>query len=164
MSKEKLEKKVKKITELASDFCTKKLNAEYQEVVDKVIEELSQEQPSPLLKGKEENWAAGIVYAVGQINYLTDNSFEPYISVINLCHFFRTKKSTTSNKAVDIRELLKMEDSSAYMTKTRKEKDPLNNYVMVNGFIVHISSLPPEQQAMVREARDKGQDISFTTE
>ncbi len=163
MSKEKLNQKVEKITELTTAFCNFKLDEEYQEVIDLVIGKLSRKRPSPLLRGDEKNWAAGIIYAVGQVNYLFDKSFEPYTSVPQICSFFKTKKSTTTNKASDIRKTLKMDKGSGYMTKTMKREHPMNQYVMVNGFIVHISNLPPEQQAMVREARDKGLDISFKT-
>jgi hypothetical protein len=79
--------------------------------------------------------------------------------------FFDTKKSTVDNKSIKIREMLDMNRMTnfEYMTKVRKDSHPLYNTVMVDGFFVHISDIPEEYQKMVREAREKGQDISFNT-
>jgi len=40
---------------------------------------------------------------------------------------------------------------------------PKGGIVMVNRFIVHVSSLPEKYQEMVRQARAEGKDISLTT-
>jgi hypothetical protein len=44
-----------------------------------------------------------------------------------------------------------------------KEKNPFNEMVFVDGYIMPINNLPEEYQKMVREARSQGQDIHFTT-
>ena len=56
MSKEKLQERVKKITELATGFCAQELNESYFALTEKVIGKLSRKRPSPLLKGKETIW------------------------------------------------------------------------------------------------------------
>lgn len=165
MSKEKLKEKVDKITTLATNFCAEKLNEEYVELVEKVIGKLSRKRPSPLLRGKEEIWAAGVVHAIGHVNFLYDKSFEPYITFDELNDYFGTKKSSVGNKAADIRKMFKMNRMSNFdfMSKSIKEDHPLNNLVMVDGFIVPISSIPEEYQQMVKAARERGEDISFRT-
>ncbi len=50
-----------------------------------------------------------------------------------------------------------------FSTQNNIEKNPLNDIVMLDGFIVPISKLPPEYQERVREARVQGKDISFRT-
>jgi len=165
MSKEKLKERVDKITELATSFCAQKLNEEYFEIIEKVIGKLSRKRPSPLLKGKEEIWAAGIVHAIGHVNFLYDRSFEPFITFDELNDYFGTKKSSVGNKAAEIRKMFKMNrlTNFDFMTAGRKDDHPIYNSVMVNGFIVPISSLPEEYQQIVREARERGEDVQFWT-
>ena len=56
--------------------------------------------------GSEKIWAAAIIYAIGQLNFLFDPETEPCISPDEICEFFNTKKSTVSNKASLIRKEL----------------------------------------------------------
>lgn len=165
MSKAKLKKRVDKITDLATSFCTQRLNEEYLDLVEKVIGKLKRKRPSPLLRGKEEIWAAGVVHAIGHVNFLYDNSFKPYITFDELNDYFGTKKSTVGNKAAEIRKMFKMNriTNFDYMTNSRKEDHPIYNSVMVNGFIVPISSLPEEYQQIIKEARERGENIQFRT-
>ena len=165
MSKEKLREKVSKITELATSFCAQKLNEEYFELAEKVIGKLSRKRPSPLLRGKEEIWAAGVIHAIGHVNFLYDKSFEPYITFDELNEYFGTKKSSVGNKSADIRKMFKMNRMSNFdfMTNSRKEDHPIFNTVMVDGFIVPISTIPEEYQQIVKEARERGEDIQFWT-
>lgn len=165
MSKEKLKEKVDKITELATSFCVQKLNDEYFELTEKVIGKLSRKRPSPLLRGKEEIWAAGVVHAIGQVNFLYDKSFEPYITFDELNEYFGTKKSSVGNKAAEIRKMFKMNKLTNFdfMTDSRKEDHPIYNTVMVDGLIMPISSIPEEYQQIVREAREQGEDVQFWT-
>ena len=165
MSKEKLKEKVNKITELATGFCTQKLNEEYSELVEKVIGKLSRKRPSPLLRGKEEIRAAGVVHAIGHVNFLYDKSFKPYITFDELNEYFGTKKSSVGNKASEIRKMFKMNQFTNFdfMTDNSKVDHPIYNTVMVDGFIVPISSIPEEYQKAVREARERGEDIQFRT-
>jgi len=166
MSKEKLKEKVDKITELATSFCLQKLNKEYVELAEKVIGKLSRKRPSPLLRGREEIWAAGVVHAIGQVNFLYDSSFEPYITSDELNEYFGSKKSSVGNKAAEIRKMFKMNRLSNFdfMTDSRKEDHPVYNTVMVDGFIVPVSSIPEEYRQIVKEARERGEDVQFWTE
>ncbi|MEL6837520.1 MAG: DUF6398 domain-containing protein [Bacteroidota bacterium] len=166
MSKEKLKERSEAIRELATSFCAQHLDEDYFELVEYVILKLSRKRPSPLLRGKLEIWAAGAVHAIGQVNFLYDKSFEPYISFTDLNKYFGTKSSSVGNKAADIRKMFKMDRYSnfEFMTKGIKENHVLYNSVMVNGLIVPLSSIPEEYQIMVREAREKGEDLQFWTE
>ncbi len=132
-------------------------------MITKLIEKLSRKRPSPLLRGKEEIWSAGIIHSLGQVNFLYDKSFEPYVSLDELNNYFETKKSTVGSKAQEIRKMFKMDrmTNPEFMTKKWKEDNPILNTVMVDGFIVPLSTLPIEYQQQVKEAREKGQDIQF---
>lgn len=163
--KEKLKQRTEKIKALATGFCVEKLDEEYFKLVEEVIGKLSRKRPSPLLRGREEIWAAGAVHAIGQINFLYDKSFEPYVSLDELHQYFGTKKSSVGTKAAEIRKMFKMDRYTGFdfMTNGIRNTNPIYNSVMVDGFIVPVSSLPLEYQQMVKEARAEGRDIQFHT-
>ena len=166
MSKEQSKERTNKILNLATAFCAKRLNDEYFRLAEEVIGKLSRKRPSPLLRGKEEIWAAGVIHAIGHVNFLYDKSFEPYVSFDEVNEFFGTKKSSVGNKAAEIRKMLKMNRMTNFdfMTDDRKDNHPLYNLVMVDGLFVPLTVLPEEYQKMVKEARDKGQDLEFWSE
>ncbi|RMG28934.1 MAG: hypothetical protein D6730_04810 [Bacteroidetes bacterium] len=117
------------------------------------------------MRGKEEIWAAAVVHAIGQVNFLYDKSFEPYITFDELNEYFGTKKSSVGNKAAKIRKMFKMDKLTNFdfMTDSIKKEHPIYNIVMVDGFMVPISSIPEEYQQIVREVREQGGDIQFWT-
>ena len=41
---------------------------------------LCRKRPSPLASGQPRTWACGIVYVLGQINFLTDPSTQPFMT------------------------------------------------------------------------------------
>lgn len=79
MSKEALKEKVNRITELATSFCAQQLNDEYFALAEEVIGKLSRKSPSPLLRGKEEIWAAGVIHAIGHVNFLYDEEYQKMV-------------------------------------------------------------------------------------
>jgi hypothetical protein len=96
----------------------------------------------PFLSGRLEIWAAAVVYALGQVNSLFDKSFEPYVSAAELCKYFGTSQSTTSQKAKIIRDMFKMRYfDEEFSTKRMQKENPLNEFVMVNGLIVPVSAV-----------------------
>ena len=54
--------------------------------------------------------------------------------------------------------------NSEFQTGSMKEMNPIFNTVMVDGFIVPISSLPKEYQEIARAAKARGEDIQFRTQ
>lgn len=109
MVDEKIKQKEEELINLVSNFCDDKLNDEYKQLSIKLIQKLGRKREVPFKRGKLENWAGGVIYALAQINFLFDKSFEPHISTDDICDYFKTKKSTTSNKARDIRKMLNLD-------------------------------------------------------
>lgn len=103
---EKTKERKDELINLVSGFCDEKLDREYKTLCLKLVEKLSRKREVPFRRGKIEIWAGGIVYAIGQINFLFDDSFKPYAAPDDICKYFKTNKSSTSNKARDIRKLL----------------------------------------------------------
>ena len=146
-----VEEKAEKLIQMAAEFCKKYLDEDYKQLCEKLIGKMCRKRNVPFLSGRMEIWAAAIIYALGSINFLFDSSFKPYATGDDICNFFGTSKSTTSQKAKIIRDMFNMgyydkEFSTAHM----RENNPFSNFVMRNGLIVDKRSLPPEIQEMFR--------------
>lgn len=142
-----IEEKTQKLVEMTADFCKEHLDEDYRQLCQKLIEKLSRKRNVPFLSGRVEIWAAAIVYSLGSINFLFDQSFEPYATAEDICNYFGTSKSTTTQKAKLIRDLFKMGYyDQEFSTAQMKENSPFSNLVMVNGLIVDRRSLSPEIQ------------------
>jgi hypothetical protein len=87
------------ITALTDAFCEKHLNDEYRVLIHRVVGTLARKRPSPLLKGKENVWAAGAVHAVGRANFLDDPSQAPHCKPKTIYDFFGIAESTGQNKS-----------------------------------------------------------------
>ena len=55
---------------------------------------LARKRPSPLQSGRAETWAGGVLWALGQVNFLFDRSTEPYLTHDDLADAFGLSKST----------------------------------------------------------------------
>jgi len=164
VDKQNLQDRQQKILELVREFCEKKLNKEYFELSERLVQKLGRKKNPPHAKGQPQVWAAAIIHALGTINFLFDKSFEPYVSTDDINTFFETSKSTTGNKSKQIRDLLKLDRwDNEFSTKKMQDSNPYANLVMVDGLIVPVDTLPAEYQTSVRQARAEGKDISFTT-
>jgi hypothetical protein len=146
-----VEEKAEKLIQMTAEFCKKYLDEDYRQLCEKLIGKMCRKRNVPFLSGRMEIWAAAIIYALGSINFLFDSSFKPYATGEDICNFFGTSKSTTSQKAKIIRDMFNMgyydkEFSTAHM----RENNPFSNFVMMNGLIVDKRSLPPEIQEMLR--------------
>ena len=164
MDKQIIQERQQKILELVKDFCAKKLNDEYCELSERLVQKLGRKRSQPLATGQLQTWAAATIHALGTINFLFDKSFEPFVSIDEINNYFGTNKTTTGTKSKQIRELLKLDRwDDEFSTKRMSDSNPFANLVMVDGLIVQVDSLPEQYQIAVRQARAEGKDISFTT-
>ena len=164
MDQAAINQKQEQLLNLIADFCAKKLNEEYLTLADKVIQELAQIDPVPFMKGKPEIWAAGIIHALGSVNWMFDGSNTCYTPAADINTFFGTNGSTTSQKATLIKDLLDIAHGDReFSTRDTIDNDPFAKLVMVDGMIVPVTMLPEELQAQVKQARAEGKDISFRT-
>jgi hypothetical protein len=67
---------------------------------------LSRKRPSPLESGRERSWAAGIVYALGRVNFLSDDSIEPHMTMSELCEKIGVSQGNASSRSREIRNRL----------------------------------------------------------
>lgn len=69
---------------------------------------------TPATKGKAQGWAAGIVYSIGWVNFVTDPSQSPHVSAAQIAQGCGTSEATMHAKAKVIRdgiELMRMDPS-----------------------------------------------------
>jgi len=143
--------KTQRLIEMTAGFCDEYLDEDYKQLCEKLIRKISRKRNVPFLSGRIEIWAAAIVYAIGSINFLFDKSFEPYATANDICNYFSTSKSTTSQKTKIIRDMFKLRYwDKKFSTSHRRESDPFSNLVMINGLIVDKRSLPLEIQELIR--------------
>jgi len=145
---------VEPIFELTDPFCAEHLDAEYGELVRKLVAKLARKRPSPLLRGELRIWAAAAIYAVGSVNFLFDQTQHPHLSGDDLSALTGVPKSTLANKAKQIRDVLRI--GAMEPEFSRREllaSNPMAWMISVDGFIVDARTMPPGVQA---EARRRG--------
>lgn len=140
------------ITALTDAFCAKHLDEEYRQIIHRVVGALARKRPSPLLKGKENVWAAASVHAVGRVNFLDDPSQTPHCKPKVIYEFFGIAESTGQNKSKEIRALLGMEPFSHDWTLPSRFAGNTTMWILqVNGLMVDIRQLPLEVQQIAFE-------------
>jgi hypothetical protein len=136
-SKKSIEEKKAQLMRLTTDFSQQNLNEEYDKVIEKLISKMARKRDVPFAAGKIEIWAAAVIHALGTINFLFDKVSEPYASVTDICKFFNTKQSTTTQKSKKIRDMFKMAYfDGEFSTETVDQHNPLHDLTMINGLFV----------------------------
>ncbi len=132
---------------LTDRFCGEWLNEEYQQMCRQVAALLCG-NGSPAVRGKCESWAAGIVYSVGWVNFLSDPSFEPHVASDDIAKWFGISTATMHAKSRVLREGLKMTQLDPEFTlPSMMEQNPLAwMFEMENGMIADIRNAPRDVQ------------------
>ena len=82
------------IVALTDEFCQQHLNDEYRELAQAMAAALCRKRPSPVASGQARSWACGIIYVLGQINFLSDKASQPYMTMADVCAGFGVGQST----------------------------------------------------------------------
>lgn len=164
MDKQEINEKETKLLQITAAFFAQKLDEEYFVLCEKLIKKMGRKRDVPFQRGKIEIWAAAVVYSIGSINFLFDKSFQPYMTTAQISEYFETKSTTVSNKAREIKDMFNLSYyNPEFSIQKMIDSNPFNNMVMVDGFIVSLSTLPDDMQQKVRQARATGNDIEFHT-
>lgn len=135
------------ITAISDGFCGEYLNDEYAELARKMTASLARKRPSPLVSGQVNSWAAGILYTLGQVNFLFDKSQSPHMRADELCKRIGVSQQTASGRAQKIRAMLDISMMDFHWTlPSRMENNSMAWSIMVDGFIVDARRLPREMQ------------------
>jgi hypothetical protein len=152
--KDRIETISQSLIQLTGEFCDLHLDDDYKQLAEKLILKMKRKRTVPFLRGRVKTWAAAILYALGQINFLFDRSFEPYVEASVIPEYFGVSQSTAGQKAKVIRDMFDLYYwHPEFSTQQMRASDPYRGKVMINGFIVPIHMLPPEAQ---EELRNRG--------
>lgn len=139
--------KYDEIAAILIPYCDENLNEEYKELCLHALEKLCRKRPSPLVSGRAKTWAAGIIYAIGSNNFIFDRSQAVHMTAGELVEPLGISKSTASNKAAEIKKMLKINYSdSEWVLRSEMESNPMLWYVMMDGLIVDARTLPLDLQ------------------
>ena len=137
------------IAVLTDGFCQEKLNEEYADMCRLMTAKLCRKRPSPLASGRAKNWAAGIVHAIGTVNFAFDKSLTPHIAIPDISDYFDVGKSSPASKSKVIRDLFNIGLMEPEWTlPSRMDSNPVAWSIMVNGFIMDARYAPREIQAV----------------
>lgn len=151
---EPLRRRVEQIFELTDPFCAEHLDAEYCDLVQKLIGKLARKRPSPLEHGEVRVWAGAGLYAVGSVNFLFDPKQQLHLTTDQLSTLTGVPKRTLAAKSkviCEVLDILPLEPE--FCRRELLGSNPLLWLIKVDGFIVDARTMPPEVQ---EEARRRG--------
>ena len=135
------------VAALINATCQARLNEEWASLGCRLAASLARKRSSPLNKGRPHDWAAGIMHALGVVNFLFDKTQKPSMTLTELSSAFDATASTMTNKSRTIRNTFHMYQLDPTWTLPSKIQDnPLAWMIEVNGFTIDIRSAPPEIQ------------------
>lgn len=135
------------IVEMTDAFCGNHLNDEYAGLCRDMAATLARKRPSPLLRGRLEAWACGIVRAVGWVNFLDDSTRKPHLELPFIDQAFGVAESTGQGKSRLIREMLRIRTFDPKWTLPSGMADNPRIWLLsVNGIIIDIRRAPRELQ------------------
>src|SRR6202044_1609652 len=108
------------IAGLVEAFCREHLNEEYADLCRRLTEKLARKRPSPLVSGKPNTWACGIVRTIGWVNFLDDKSQKPHMKLTAIDKAFGVGESTGQGKSMLIRKMLKIRHKEAAWSLRRR--------------------------------------------
>lgn len=145
--KEQVADVLRTITDMTDRFCREQLNDEYAVLCRKMAEKLARKRPSPLLSGRPNTWAAGIVRTVGWVNFLHDKTQTPHMRLSDIDQHFGASEASGAAKSSAIRKMFKLHLLDPNWTlPSRLEDNPMAWMVTVNGFVMDVRDAPREVQ------------------
>jgi hypothetical protein len=140
------------IIALTDQVCLGLLDDEYADLARHVAAKLARKRPSPIQSGRASSWAGGVIYALGQVNFLFDSATKPHVTADDLSAALGVAKSTLSGKAKQVRDLLKMSwGTPEFLREDMIEASPVIWYIQVDGLIVDARALPLQIQVQAFE-------------
>ncbi len=91
------------IVAITDKFCSERLNDEYRGLCRALAASFCQ-PGTPVHKGKVAGWAAGIVYSIGWVNFVTDPAQDPHVTAAEIAKGCGVSESTMHNRSKDLRE------------------------------------------------------------
>jgi hypothetical protein len=139
------------LSRLIDTFCETHLNDEYKASCREMAGALCRKR-TLVLSGKSETWAAGIVYALGQVNFLMDPAQNPHMTSAQIANGFGLSVSAMQSKATIIRKALKLfQFHPKWTLPSRVDSNPVIWLLEVNGILMDIRRAPRGVQVAAYE-------------
>ena len=136
---------------LTDAFCEKHLDDDYKLLCREMTACVCQEG-SPACRGKPAGWAAGIVYSLGWVNFLSDPSQSPHMTTKEIAEGFCVGVSTIAVKTKVIKEGLGlMPFHPAWTLPSLVDDNPMIWMFEVDGLIRDLRDAPREVQVAAFE-------------
>jgi hypothetical protein len=140
------------VAALTDAFCRDHLNEEYRDLARAMAAALCRKRPSPLASGQPRTWACGIIYVLGQLNFLSDKASKPHMAMAEVCAAFGVGQSTASAKAKVISDALRTNRMDpTWMLQSLVDRNPLVWMAEVNGMLIDLRHMPREVQVIAYE-------------
>ena len=132
---------------IIDQFCKEHLNEEYAILCHKLTEKLARKRPSPLVSGKPNTWACGIIRTIGWVNFLDDRSRKPHLKLTAIDKILGVSESTGQGKSKVIRNMLKIRQFDPHWTlPSLMDDNPMIWLLEIDGFIQDIRDFPRQLQ------------------
>src|ERR687896_1849558 len=79
-----LRDRAQQIIDVTDAACQEHLDDEYGRLARELVARLARKRPSPLVRGDVRIWAAGVIYVLGQVNFLFDRTQTPHMTADRL--------------------------------------------------------------------------------
>ena len=143
---------VDEVVAITDSVCLAVLDEEYADLARRAVAKLARKRPSPLLRGRRAGWAAGVVYALGQANFLFDPAIGPTATADQLSEVFGVAKTTMGSKARQVRGLLRISPfSPEFQRADVAAQNPLKWIIGVDGLAVDVRHVPLDIQVAAFE-------------
>lgn len=97
--------------------CDAALDGQYAAMARRLVAKLARKRPSPLRRGDPRIWAGGVLYALGQVNFLFDAYSSPHLPAKELAAVAGVSIATISAKAGVVREAVRLRDFDEEFTR-----------------------------------------------
>jgi hypothetical protein len=143
--------RAQQIFDVTDAACRELLDQEYGRLVRRLVARLARKRPSPIVRGDARIWAAGAIYAVGQVNVLFDRTQTPHMTARQLAEALGVVQTTMANKAGLINRMLDLGVFEPELSRIAMiQQHPVAWFVEVDGIVVDARMLPPELQEQAR--------------
>ena len=141
------------IYSIIASLCREKLNEEYFHLGIELATKIARKRPSPFLSGPPKTWAAGIIHALGMVNFLFDKTQSPHLTSKDLCEWFDLGQNTVSAKSKSIRDMFKIyQMDPKWSLPSKVMNNPYVWLVAFDGHIVDVRTASYEMQLAAYEA------------
>lgn len=135
------------ITAICDDVCQRHLSEEYALLARQAVAALLRKRTNLLASGQARVWACAVVYALGQVNFLSDRSQTPSMSMADLCAHFGVSPGTARPKAKVVREQLTMRRlGPSWTLPSLAASSPMAWMVEYRGYIIDVRMMRREFQ------------------